>query len=248
MVREITVTNNQTNSAEQRPKNSEAELLQNWQHITEQIVQASQAHQPVTLIAVSKTKPASRIAELAQAGQRDFGENYLQEAMEKIAELEDHADCENIVWHYIGSIQRNKTRDIAENFDWVQTVERGIIAKRLNNQRPDDLPNLNVLIQVNIDAEDSKSGCAVDELNDLVDEVKGYERLTLRGLMILPAKDDNTEAFARTKALFDDIKIKHPELEQWDTLSMGMSGDMVQAIQNGSTMVRVGSAIFGARE
>ena len=110
-------------------------------------------------------------------------------------ELKEHADCENIVWHYIGSIQRNKTRDIAENFDWVQTVEQGIIAKRLNNQRPDNLPNLNVLIQVNIDAEDSKSGCAVDELNDLVDEVKGYERLTLRVLMILPAKDDNTEAF-----------------------------------------------------
>ncbi len=102
-------------------------------------------------------------------------------------------------------------------------------------------------IQFNIDIEDCKSGCAGEELNDLVDEVKGYERLTLRGLMILPAKDDNTEAFARTKALFDDIKIKHPELEQWDTLSMGMSGDMVQAIQNGSTMVRVGSAIFGAR-
>jgi pyridoxal phosphate enzyme (YggS family) len=150
------------------------------------------------------------------------------------------------VWHYIGSIQRNKTRDIAEHFDWVQTVERDIIAKRLNDQRPDDRQPLNVLIQINIDDEDSKSGCLPAQLPELIATIKNYERLQLRGLMIIPAKTD-TDAFGRTKQLFEDIKHKHPELKAWDTLSMGMSGDMQEAIAKGSTMVRVGTAIFGAR-
>lgn len=230
-------------------------LINNWQQVKRQINQAyeqtsEQTHSAAdktTLLAVSKTKPADLIATLAQQGQRDFGENYLQEAIEKIDALKSQSECEDIVWHYIGSIQRNKTRDIAEHFDWVQTLERDIIAKRLNDQRPNELPALNVLIQVNIDNEDSKSGCLPAELPALITTIKSYDRLKLRGLMIIPAKAD-TDAFARTKALFDDIKASHPELDAWDTLSMGMSGDMTEAIGNGSTMVRVGTAIFGARD
>ena len=226
-------------------------LINNWDTVNQQVVQAcTQAGhveaEKVTLLAVSKTKPAAMIAALVKQGQRDFGENYLQEAIEKIALLKSEADCAAVVWHYIGSIQRNKTRDIAEHFDWVQTVERDIIAKRLNEQRPADMAPLNVLIQVNIDAEDSKSGCQPDELSDLIDTIKGYERLQLRGLMIIPAKE-NTDAFKRTQQLFNTIKQQHPELSAWDTLSMGMSDDMADAIAHGSTMVRVGTAIFGAR-
>lgn len=227
-----------------------AQLIENWQQVSKQLVQASVQAQrqkdEITLLAVSKTKPAEMIAALARQGQRDFGENYLQEAIEKIQVLRQQPQCEHIVWHYIGSIQRNKTRDIAEHFDWVQTLEREIIAKRLHEQRPAELPALNVLVQVNIDNEDSKSGCLPTELPDLLSAIKDYERLQLRGLMIIPAKA-NTDAFARTKQLFDNIKREHPELQQWDTLSMGMSDDMSAAIANGSTMVRVGTAIFGAR-
>ena len=227
-----------------------AKLIENWQQVSEQVAQASVQGQrqkdEITLLAVSKTKPVEMIATLARQGQHDFGENYLQEAIEKIQALRQQPDYEHIVWHYIGSIQRNKTRDIAEHFDWVQTLEREIIAKRLHEQRPAELPALNVLIQVNIDNENSKSGCLPTELPDLISAIKNYERLQLRGLMIIPAKA-NTDAFARTKQLFDSIKREHPELQQWDTLSMGMSDDMSAAIANGSTMVRVGTAIFGAR-
>lgn len=225
-------------------------LIKSWQQVNKQVAQAcaqaTRENNEVTLLAVSKTKPAEMVATLARQGQRDFGENYLQEALEKIQVLRGQPECESIIWHYIGSIQRNKTRDIAEHFDWVQTLEREIIAKRLNEQRPAELSPLNVLIQVNIDTEDSKSGCLPADLPELITAIKHYERLQLRGLMIIPAKA-NTDAFARTKQLFEDIKIEHPELQQWDTLSMGMSGDMGEAIAYGSTMVRVGRAIFGAR-
>ncbi|WP_201617002.1 YggS family pyridoxal phosphate-dependent enzyme [Psychrobacter immobilis] len=226
-------------------------LVDNWQQVKEQVAQAEQrakdsAVDEVILLAVSKTKPADMIAALAKQGQYHFGENYLQEAIEKISTLKSQTVGDAIVWHYIGSIQRNKTRDIAEHFDWVQTVERDIIAKRLNDQRPSELSPLNVLIQVNIDNEDSKSGCLPAQLPALITTMKGYKRLQLRGLMIIPAKA-NTDAFARTKQLFEDIKRDHPELTGWDTLSMGMSDDMAEAIANGSTMVRVGTAIFGAR-
>ena len=233
--------------------NDEAEvqhLTENWQQVKTQVVQACEqtlrAPSSVTLLAVSKTKSAEMVATLARQGQHDFGENYLQEAIEKIQLLREQVGCKHIVWHYIGSIQRNKTRDIAENFDWVQTLEREIIAKRLHEQRPAELPALNVLIQVNIDNEDSKSGCLPAELPDLISAIKDYERLQLRGLMIIPAKA-NTDAFARTEQLFDSIEREYPELKQWDTLSMGMSDDMSAAIANDSTMVRVGTAIFGAR-
>ncbi len=230
-----------------------ASLLDNWQQVREQINAACQQTDTsdVTLLAVSKTKPSAMIAALAREGQRDFGENYLQEAIEKIVALRDAPESKalagNIIWHYIGHVQRNKTRDIAEHFDWLQTLEREIIAKRLNDQRPDDMAPLNVLIQLNIDDEDSKSGCLPEDLPALIDAVKGYERLILRGLMIIPAKA-NTDAFARTQKLFDEVKVNHPDLNAWDTLSMGMSADMADAIAHGSTMVRVGSAIFGARD
>lgn len=230
-------------------------LLQRWQQVRQRIkkacVDSGRDSESIALLAVSKTKPAEMIIELAQAGQAHFGENYLQEAADKMAQIKQLAntnpELEHIVWHYIGHIQRNKTRDIAENFDWVHTIEREIIAKRLNNQRPDDMGQLNVLIQVNIDNEESKSGCLPAELGTLIGDIKGYEKLNLRGLMIIPAIED-TGAFERTKKLFDEIQQAHPELTHWDTLSMGMSGDMEQAISEGSTMVRVGTAIFGARD
>ncbi|MFK3916552.1 YggS family pyridoxal phosphate-dependent enzyme [Psychrobacter sp. NPDC078501] len=228
----------------------EVTLIDNWQQVSKQMKQAcdhaDRQADNVMLLAVSKTKPADMIATLAEQGQRNFGENYLQEAIEKITTLKAQPVGESIVWHYIGSIQRNKTRDIAEHFDWVQTVERDIIAKRLNDQRPADLPPLNVLIQLNIDNEDSKSGCLPAQLPELITAIKGHERLQLRGLMVIPAKA-NTDAFARTKQLFEEIKADHPELDSWDTLSMGMSDDMAKAIENGTTMVRVGTAIFGQR-
>ncbi|WP_367106519.1 YggS family pyridoxal phosphate-dependent enzyme [uncultured Psychrobacter sp.] len=239
-------------------------LITNWQQVSRQVIEAcrqtvsqdkdSQKVVPskVTLLAVSKTKPIEMIVALAEQGQRDFGENYLQEAIEKITAMQelsenDSSKSNSIVWHYIGHIQRNKTRDIAEHFDWVQTLERDIIAKRLNDQRPDELPPLNVLVQINIDDEESKSGCQPKELPSLIEAIKGYERLRLRGLMIIPAKA-NTDAFARTQQLFNEVKQAHPELTHWDTLSMGMSDDMEAAIASGSTMVRVGTAIFGTRD
>lgn len=193
-----------------------------------------------TLLAVSKTKPADDIATLFGLGQKAFGENYLQECLAKQKQLSEL----DIEWHYIGHIQRNKTRDIAKHFDWVHTIERAIIAERLNEQRQ-GLPPLNVLIQLNIDDEASKSGCEPHELDDLICTILALPNLRLRGLMIIPSKD-GTDAFARTKAIFEEMKAKH-NLPHWDTLSMGMSGDMADAVAHGSTMVRVGTAIFGER-
>ena len=248
---------NDVSSSNQHDTNIDhADLIQNWQQVSEQVAQAhklaatqvdTKAADKVTVLAVSKTKPAEMIATLVKQGQHEFGENYLQEAIEKITALRSDPEMSDIVWHYIGTIQRNKTRDIAEHFDWVQTLERDIIAKRLNDQRPETMPPLNVLIQLNIDDEDSKSGCLPEALPELIATIKDYERLRLRGLMIIPAKVD-TDAFARTQQLFTEIKQAHPELTAWDTLSMGMSSDMSAAINNGSTMVRVGTAIFGARD
>lgn len=209
-------------------------LINNYRRIK------SQLPPEVMLLCVSKTKPSSDIRTLAGEGQRAFGENYLQECLKKQSDLGDL----DIEWHYIGHIQRNKTRDIAKAFTWVHTLERRIIAERLNEQRQ-GLPPLNVLIQVNIDDEQSKSGCAIDEVESLVETILALPNLVLRGLMIIPAKD-STDAFVRTKALFDNIKLKFNP-PSWDTLSMGMSSDMAAAIENGSTMVRVGSAIFGER-
>lgn len=243
----------QKNEGTVMPKFSTEGLLTNWQTVLSKMQTAIKLSQrpleAVRLIAVSKTKPANMIHTLARAGQVDFAENYLQEALPKIQQLKKMDIC----WHYIGHIQRNKTKDIAQHFSWVHTLEREVIAKRLHDQRPDGLPPLNVLIQVNIDDEASKSGCQPDELDGLVKAISGYSNLCLRGLMVIPQANGLTgnqslNAFARTQALFDHIAKQHPQLTNWDTLSMGMSADMEEAIAHGSTMVRVGSAIFGKRD
>ena len=225
----------------------EAQLLANYQAVSDVLAVANakaaetnDEHRLAALLAVSKTKPASMIEALYRAGQEDFGENYLQEALGKITALSDLP----ITWHYIGSIQRNKTRDIAKYFDWVHTLEREVIAKRLNEQRAGMKP-LNVLIQVNIDDENSKSGCQPEEVPALIEQVMHYENLNLRGLMVIPSKQ-GVDAFARTKALFDAMAARF-DLPHWDSVSMGMSGDMAEAVAHGSTMVRVGTAIFGER-
>lgn len=214
-------------------------LIQRWQTVKQQI---TDRNPDVQLLAVSKTKSADMIATLAYMGQQHFGENYVQEAVEKIQALSYlHLD-----WHYIGHIQRNKTKDLAEHFSWVHGVDRLIIAERLNEQRPAYLPKLNVCIQINIDDEDTKSGCSPDELPMLIDKISQLPNLRLRGLMIIPAKNSET-AFIKTKQLFDTSQEYHHKPTDWDTLSMGMSGDIEQAIDAGATIVRVGTAIFGER-
>jgi len=199
---------------------------------------------PVTLLAVSKTHNISKIKEAYLAGQCDFGENYLQEAMDKIAALKDYEIC----WHYIGPIQSNKTTKIAENFHWVHSVDRLKIARRLSSQRPPHLPPLKVCLQVNISNEENKSGVHVDELPALIEATRDLPGITLKGLMCIPAKAEGFEqqrqAFHEMQTLFLQQKMSCPDL---DTLSMGMSADLEAAIAEGSTMVRVGTDIFGAR-
>ena len=204
--------------------------------------QAGREPDSVQLLAVSKTQPSSVLAEMYQTGQRAFGENYLQEALEKITELKNL----EIEWHFIGHVQRNKTKHLAENFAWVHGVDRLIIAERLSNQRGDNQSALNICIQVNIDGQDTKDGCQPAEIADLVAQISQLPNVRLRGLMVIPAPN-NPQAFADAKALFDVVKTQHAHPEDWDTLSMGMSGDMTEAIAAGSTMVRVGTALFGAR-
>ena len=205
------------------------------------------AHRPlnsVKLLAVSKTKPVSDIVQAYEAGQRLFGENYVQEGVEKIQMLQSLADIE---WYFIGPIQSNKTRLVAENFDWVQAVDRLKIAKRLNDQT---IPHktLNVCIQVNIDDDKNKAGIGENELHDFAKAINELPNLRLRGLMTIPkanqSQAEQTVSFNHMAALFDNLKKQYPSV---DTLSMGMSGDIQNAINNGSTMVRVGSAIFGLR-
>ena len=209
---------------------------------------ANSAHRPpnsIKLLAVSKTKPVSDIMEAYEAGQRLFGENYVQEGVEKVQELSHLKDIE---WHMIGPIQSNKTKVVAEHFAWVQSVDREKVARRLNEQRPESMPPLNVCIQVNIDSEDSKSGVAMDELDALVMFIKTQERLSLRGLMAIPnanpSEKQQRETLSKLKELYDHY---HTSLSNFDTLSVGMSSDMAEAIQHGSTMVRIGTAIFGKR-
>ena len=204
--------------------------------------QAGREPDSVQLLAVSKTQPSSVLAEMYQAGQRAFGENYLQEALGKITELKNL----EIEWHFIGHVQRNKTKHLAENFAWVHGVDRLIIAERLSNQRGDNQSALNICIQVNIDGQDTKDGCQPEEVAELVAQISQLPNVRLRGLMVIPAPN-NPQAFADAKVLFDAVKVQHVHPEDWDTLSMGMSGDMTEAIAAGSTMVRVGTALFGAR-
>ena len=200
----------------------------------------------VLLLAVSKTKPASMVREAWELGQRDFGENYLQDALEKIDTL---AGLKDISWHFIGPIQSNKTRDIASHFDWVHSVDRMKIAHRLNDQRPDDLPPLNICLQVNISSEPSKSGVKPQELPELVKSVSKMPHLKLRGLMAIPAPEQNPEKQRIPfKALAELQRQLNKSLQlDMDTLSMGMTDDLEAAIYEGSTMVRIGTALFGAR-
>ena len=196
----------------------------------------------VTLLAVSKTKTSAMIEKAYIAGQREFGESYIQEAVEKIANLQNLSD---IVWHFIGPIQSNKTRLIADNFAWVHSLDRIKVAKRLNDHRSSQDTPLNVCLQVNISGEESKSGIAVGDLKALAEFIDSCKNLTLRGLMAIPEKNASTNSFEKMKQLFIELKKEHLSI---DTLSMGMSGDLTDAIAKGSTIVRVGSAIFGARE
>ena len=220
---------------------------QSRQSVLDQIQQACGRVQrdpaSVQLLAVSKTHPSQSLRQMYQAGQRSFGENYLQEAMTKIDELQDL----EIEWHFIGHVQRNKTRHLAEKFDWVHGVDRLIIAERLSSQRMDSRKPLNICIQVNIDGQDSKDGCQPDEVAELVKQISQLPNIRLRGLMVIPAPE-NRVAFADAKTLFEQVKSLHARPQDWDTLSMGMSGDLDAAIAAGSTMVRVGTALFGARD
>ncbi len=198
----------------------------------------------VRLLAVSKTRTAADILALAQLGVADFGENQVQEAQAKIEQLRGHS----LTWHFIGPIQSNKTRQIAENFDWVHSVARSKIADRLHAARPPDLPPLNICIQVNIDAEPSKSGIDPGELPQLAERLLPLTRLKLRGLMALPAPTDDFNAQRRA---FMKLRLLQEQLSdsgcQVDTLSMGMTNDMPAAIAEGATIVRIGTALFGPR-
>ncbi|WP_334030162.1 YggS family pyridoxal phosphate-dependent enzyme [Alteromonas sp. P256] len=209
---------------------------------------ATSVHRPpnsVKLLAVSKTKPVSDIIEAYEAGQRLFAENYVQEGVEKVQELAHLTDIE---WHMIGPIQSNKTKVVAEHFDWVQSVDREKVARRLNDQRPDNLSALNVCIQLNIDDEDSKSGVKPNELDGLIQFIESQEKLCLRGIMAIPkanpSEEEQAHSLGKLKELYDHY---HKSLANFDTLSVGMSSDMNAAIKNGSTMVRIGTAIFGKR-
>ena len=205
---------------------------------------AARAQGAVRLIAVSKTFPSEAIRAALQAGQFAFGENYVQEFTDKVAELKDLP----IEWHFIGPIQSNKTRIVAEYAHWVHSVDRLKIAERLSVQRPASLPPLNVCLQVNVSGEDSKSGCPPEEASALARQIAILPGIRLRGLMCIPEATTDTDRldsqFALLKRLYDQMNAENLEL---DTLSMGMSADLEQAVRAGATMVRVGSAIFGAR-
>ena len=214
--------------------------------VTERIRAAAQAVQrdetSVHLLAVSKTKPAQAVREAYAAGMRDFGENYLQEALGKQADLTDLP----LSWHFIGPIQSNKTRAIAEHFAWVHSVDRLKIAQRLSEQRPADLPPLNICIQVNVSGEASKSGCTPADLPALATAISALPRLKLRGLMAIP---EPTEDRAEQDAAFATVRDLQASLNlALDTLSMGMSHDLESAIAQGATWVRIGTALFGARD
>jgi PLP dependent protein len=222
--------------------------------VTARIHQAATAAgrnpQTVQLIAVSKTQPVQALAEAYAWGQRAFGENYLQEALDKQIQLatREGIESDSLEWHFIGPIQSNKTRPIAEHFAWVHSVDRLKIAQRLNDQRPLELPPLNICVQVNIDDETTKSGVSLAQLPALVAAISQLPRLQLRGLMSIPAATNNPTqqraAFAKLRVARDDLNVQGYNL---DCLSMGMSGDMEAAIAEGATFVRVGTDIFGSR-
>ncbi len=223
-------------------------IEKNLTHIRAQIIKTADAcnrdPNSILLLAVSKRKSAADIRCAHASGQKDFGENYLQEAQQKIQELQELDLC----WHFIGAIQTNKTRNIAEVFDWAHCIDRVKIANRLSDQRPPDLAPLNVCIQVNIDFEASKSGVNPSELPDLAAAIHELPGIRLRGLMTIPAP---SEIIADQRAAFEKLAEAMASLQQQgiscDTLSMGMTQDMEAAIAEGSTLVRIGTAIFGER-
>ena len=226
-------------------------IAQNLAHIQEQITQCechSETQSAVKLLAVSKTKPIEDILTAYEAGQTVFGENYVQEGVEKIQFCQQQQI--ELEWHFIGPLQSNKTRLVAEYFDWMQTLERAKIADRLNEQRPPHKAPLNVLIQVNISNETSKSGVQPDDILPLAKHVENLPHLRLRGLMAIPEPTNDVaqqeQTFRQMRTLFEGLQQALPHA-QIDTLSMGMTDDMQSAIQCGSTMVRVGTAIFGKR-
>lgn len=216
--------------------------------ITAACAASGRAADSVQLLAVSKTFSADDVRQVAACGQRDFGENYIQEGVDKIIALQDSQPA--LVWHCIGPMQSNKTKLVAEHFDWAHTVDRLKIAQRLSDQRPAHLAPLNVCLQVNIDGGETKSGIAPADVLALAAEVAKLPRLVLRGLMTIPDPlegfDAQVAVHAKARALFDEVKAAL-NLPQFDTLSMGMTADLEAAVQAGGTMVRVGTAIFGGR-
>lgn len=215
--------------------------------IAQACARAGRQPDSVRLLAVSKTFGAEAVQQAWQAGQRAFGENYVQEGVEKVLLLRE-LGCLGIEWHCIGPLQSNKTRPVAEHFDWVHTVDRLKVAQRLSEQRPEGLAPLQVCVQINVDGGPTKSGVAPAQALELALAVASLPRLRLRGLMCIPepAPDFATacEVFGRARALFDSLRAQGLEL---DTLSMGMSDDLEAAVASGSTLVRAGSAVFGAR-
>lgn len=227
---------------------TESTIAQNIAKLRERIRIASQKNQrdpaSICLLAVSKTQPAELIRQAAEAGVGNIGENYLQEALDKMALLADLPLC----WHFIGPLQSNKTRAVAEHFDWVHSVDREKIARRLSQQRPAGLAPLNVCLQVNISKEDSKAGADPADLEELARTVSGLPGLRLRGLMAIPALTADASQqranFSTLRNALQKLQALHPEL---DTLSMGMSADLDAAIAEGSTLLRIGTAVFGPR-
>ena len=223
-------------------------LANNLATVRDQILQSCQRHHrssdDVCLIAVSKTRSEQEIRDVAREGQIHFGENYVQESVDKIAKITDI----ELVWHFIGPIQKNKTKLIAEHFSWVHSIDRESVAVRLNNQRPSNMPALNICLQINIDDENSKSGIAASKLIPLAESIQQLPNLKLRGLMAIPSASDNFDqqsaSFQKMADLLVELKQHHLEA---DTLSMGMSNDYDAAIACGATMVRIGTAIFGPR-
>jgi pyridoxal phosphate enzyme (YggS family) len=223
-------------------------LLQVQTRIAEAAALVGRSASEIQLLAVSKTKPLAAVLAAYQAGQRRFGESYAQEAVQKVQALRD-AGVSDIEWHFIGPLQSNKTRPIAEHFDWVDSVDRLKIAERLNAQRPDDLPPLNICIQLNISGESQKSGTTEAQVLDLATRIHQFPRLKLRGLMAIAenTEDDAVlkQSFLRLQQLFGTLQQQFPSM---DTLSMGMTHDLEVAVACGSSQVRIGTAIFGARD
>jgi pyridoxal phosphate enzyme (YggS family) len=209
---------------------------------------ANRPRSDVQLLAVSKTFPSDAVLDAMQTGQRAFGENYLQEGVDKIAAVAAAAPDAQLEWHFIGPIQSNKTRPIAENFAWVHAVDRLKIAQRLSEQRPTGMPPLNICLQINISGEASKSGVAPEALAELAHQVAALPNLRLRGLMAIPEPESDAAKqhlpFARVRNLFEQLQAGGLQM---DTLSMGMSGDLAAAVAEGATIVRIGTAIFGNR-